>query len=73
MTNSDYIWKVVGADGKNQVKVIDKTFDTRFGVIWFLLRSWHLPTRFTISRSRKPYKRVKAVDPFVDALSKGDA
>jgi len=51
MTNSDYIWKVVGADGKNQVKVIEKTYDTRFGVIWFLLTHFgHLPTRFSITR-----------------------
>ena len=79
MTNSDYIWKVVGADGKNQVKVIEKTYDTRFGVIWFLLTHFgHLPTRFSITRCRKPYKRKKnedifgADDPFVASLTKGD-
>lgn len=79
LTNNDYIWKVVGADGKNQVKVIEKTYDTRFGVIWFLLTHFgHLPTRFSITRCRKPYKRKKnedifgADDPFVANLTKGD-
>jgi len=80
LTNNDYIWKVVGADGKNQVKVIEKTYDTRFGVIWFLLTHLgHLPTRFSITRCRKPYKRKKgnedifgADDLFVANLTKRD-
>lgn len=82
MTNNDYIWKVLGSDGKHNVQ-FEKVYDTRLGVLWFLLTHWSdLPTRFSISRVRKPYlaapKKPKnkdehnlfcADDPFVARLA----
>ena len=82
MTNNDYIWKVLGSDGKHNVK-FEKVYDTRLGVLWFLLTHWSdLPTRFSITRQRKPYlaapKKPKnkdehnlfcADDPFVARLA----
>ena len=79
MTNNDYIWKVLGSDGKHSVQ-FEKVYDTRLGVLWFLLTHWgNLPTRFSISRVRKPYlaapKKPKnddifgADDPFVARLA----
>lgn len=80
MTNNDYIWKVLGSDGKHNVQ-FEKVYDTRLGVLWFLLTHWGvLPTRFSITRMRKPYlaapKKPKkeddffcADDPFVARLA----
>ena len=79
MTNNDYIWQVLGSDGKHNVK-FEKVYDTRLGVLWFLLTHWgDLPTRFSITRQRKPYlagpKKPKnddvfcADDPFVARLA----
>lgn len=68
MTNNDYVWKVLGSDGKHNVK-FEKVYDTRLGVLWFLLTHWaDLPTRFTITRMRKPYlaapRKAKNLDEF---------
>lgn len=79
MTNNDYIWKVLGSDGKHNVK-FEKVYDTRLGVLWFLLTHWgDLPTRFSITRMRKPYLAAPrknknadifcADDPFVARLA----
>lgn len=54
MINHDYIWKIIGSDGDHSGK-FEKVFDSRFGIIWYLITNWTLPTRFTIYRSKKPY------------------
>lgn len=52
--NKDYVWRVLASD-KDRTPVIDKYFETRFGIIWFLLTYWRrYPSRFTIYRMRKP-------------------
>ncbi len=82
MTNKDYIWRVLASD-KDRVPIIDKQYETRFGVIWFLLTCWgKYPSRLAIYRVKKPYlatpRRSKqaeeyiADDAFVASLTKED-
>lgn len=79
MTNNDYVWKVLGSDGKHNVK-FEKVYDTRLGVLWFLLTHWaDLPTRFTITRMKRKnlaspdqkngFNPFCADDPFVARLA----
>lgn len=60
MINHDYIWKIIGSDGDHSGK-FEKVFDSRFGIIWYLITHWALPTRFTIYRSKKPYNLAEPV------------
>lgn len=79
MRNKDFIWRVLASD-KDRSPIIDKQFETRFGIIWWLLTYWgEYPSRLAIYRIKKPYiatpRKKKdpleccADDPFVGRLS----
>ncbi len=55
MKNKDYVWRVLASD-KDRSTILDRSYETRFGIIWFLLTYWGVyPSRFTIYRMKKPY------------------